>query len=85
MQLPNIQNLSTLTPDEAREYLDAACNDEVEAAILLATERNLLAGFEEEPDEQEIHHALFLLRRALGREAPSFDTLRVALRKRAAA
>jgi hypothetical protein len=36
------------------------------------------------PDDAEVHHALFLLRRALGLPAPSFDSLRVALRERAA-
>jgi hypothetical protein len=85
MRLPNLQNLSMITLDEARSYLEAAHDDEIEAAVLLATDRNLLAGFEEEPDEQEIHHALFLLRRARGLEAPSFDALRVQLRNRAAA
>ena len=83
--LTHLHNLSTVTLDEARGYLDAANDDELEAAVLLAADRNLLAGSDDEPDEQEIHHALFLLRKARGLEAPSFDTLRVALRKRAAA
>jgi hypothetical protein len=33
----------------------------------------------------EIHHALFLLRRARGLDAPSFDLMRVQLRRRHAA
>jgi hypothetical protein len=81
----NLQNLSLISLETAHEYLEAANHDELEAAVLLATDRNLLAGFDEEPDEQEIHHALFLLRRVRGLEAPSFDALRIALRKRTAA
>jgi hypothetical protein len=84
MRLPKLTNLSMLTMDEARAYLDVSHGDELEAAVLLALDRNLLAGCEEDPDEQEIHHAMFLIRRALGRDAPSFDSLRVALRARAA-
>jgi len=81
----NIQNLTNVSLEEAQAYLALAEDDEVEAAILLAMDRNLLAGYEEEPDEQEIHHALFLLRKARGLEAPSFDALRIALKKRTAA
>ena len=44
-----------------------------------------LAKDDEEPDEQEIHHALFMLRKAFGLEAPSFDALRIALKNRHAA
>ena len=55
------------------------------AKTLLAIDRNLLAGDDEEPDEQEIHHALFMLRKAFGLEAPSFDALRIALKNRHAA
>jgi len=84
MRLPTLTNLTMLSTEEARAYLEVARGDEVEAAVTLAIDRNLLAGYEENPDEQEIHHALFLLRRALGRSAPSFDALRVALRARAA-
>jgi hypothetical protein len=84
MRLPNLKNLAMLTMDEARAYLEVAHGDELEAAVLLALDRNVLAGAAEDPDEQEIHHALFLLRRAMGRDAPSFDTMRVALRARAA-
>lgn len=79
------QNLSQITEDTAREYLEAASDDELEAALLLAADRNRAEGFADEPDEQEIHHALFLLRRARGLDAPSFDSMRIALRKRVAA
>jgi hypothetical protein len=81
----NLQKLTSVSLEEARAYLALAEEDEIEAAVLLAVDRNLLAGFEEEPDEQEVHHALFLLRKARGLEAPSFDTFRVALKKKHAA
>jgi hypothetical protein len=59
--------------------------DELSAAFLLAQDRNHLAGEPGEPDEAEVHHALFLLRRARGLNAPSFDLMRVQLRKLVAA
>jgi hypothetical protein len=37
------------------------------------------------PDDAEVHHAMFLLRRARGLDAPSFDSMRVQLRRRVAA
>lgn len=81
----HIQKLESVTLEEARAYLALAKDDEIEAAVLLAIDRNLLAGDDEEPDEQEIHHALFMLRKAFGLEAPSFDALRIALKNRHAA
>ncbi|WP_394826018.1 hypothetical protein [Pendulispora albinea] len=83
MKVPTISTLDTLTLDEARAYLDAAKGDELEAAVAVATDRNKLDGSASiSPDEAEVHHAFFLLRRARGLEAPSFDTMRVSLRKR---
>ena len=78
---------STLTVSlvEAVAYLAKAKDDELAAAIALAEDRELLQGSCEEPDEVEVHHALYLLRRARGLEAPSFDDLRVSLRKARAA
>jgi hypothetical protein len=78
--------LGNLQPDEADLYLRAASGDEVAAAYQLATDRNVLDGSTRAaPDDTEIHHALFLLRRARGLSAPSFDHFRVELRKRLAA
>jgi hypothetical protein len=87
---PMLSDLKHFTPEQARGYLKAAKNDELAAAIALAWDRNTLDGSltgrdaARAPDDAEVHHALFLLRRALGLPAPSFDTLRVALRSRAA-
>jgi hypothetical protein len=52
---------------------------------LLATDRNKLDGSHGEPDDAEVHHALFLLCRARGKDAPSYDEMRVELRRRVAA
>ncbi len=79
-----LRSLDTITLEEARTYIDAARGDELDAALLLATDRNVLAGSSDMPDDTEVHHALFLLRRARGLQAPSFDELRVELRQRAA-
>jgi hypothetical protein len=82
---PMLSDLTSFTPEQARAYLKAAKNDELTAAIALAQDRNALDGSPSiPPDDAEIHHALFLLRRALGLPAPSFDSMRVALRQRAA-
>jgi hypothetical protein len=89
---PMLSDLKSFTPDQARAYLKAAKNDELAAAIALAHDRNVLDALADKgarrvavaPDDTEVHHALFLLRRALGLPAPSFDSLRVALRQRAA-
>ncbi|MCA9583803.1 MAG: hypothetical protein KC657_00420 [Myxococcales bacterium] len=71
--------------EEALAYLDSAEGDELAAAFALARDRNSLDGAAVgEPDPAEVHHALFLLRRARGLSAPSFDLMRVQLRARAA-
>jgi len=84
-----LSDLKSFTPEQARAYLRAAKNDELAAAIAFAHDRNVLDALSgrcapSPPDDTEVHHALFLLRRALGLPAPSFDSLRVALRQRAA-
>ncbi len=71
--------------DEAVAYIDHAGGDELNAAYALAWDRNRLDGSHSAPDEAEVHHALFLLCRARGARAPSFDEMRVELRRRAAA
>jgi hypothetical protein len=85
MRNPCISSLDTVTLEEALSYIDAANGDELGAARTLAQDRNKLDGGVSEPDETEVHHALFLLRRARGLDAPSFDLMRVQLRRRAAA
>ena len=59
-----ITSLEHVSLDEALAYLDTAEGDELEAATALARDRNHLDGSMTEPDEAEVHHALFLLRRA---------------------
>jgi hypothetical protein len=85
MKTPAIRSLDTVSLEEALAYLDAAEGDELGAAFALATDRNQLDGSSEAPDDAEVHHALFLLRRARGLEAPSFDLMRVQLKRRVAA
>jgi len=80
-----ITSLESLKLEEALAYLDSAEGDELSAAFALARDRNLLDGDRSEPDEAEVHHALFLLRRARGLNAPSFDLMRVQLRRLVAA
>lgn len=82
---PSISSLETVSLDEATAYLDDAGGDELNAAYSLAWDRNRLDGSHAAPDEAEVHHALFLLCRARGRHAPSFDEMRVELRRRVAA
>jgi hypothetical protein len=84
-EVQRVRSLRTVTSDEARSYLRAAAGDELAAALDVARDRSALDGSSSEPDETEVHHALFLLRRALGFPAPSFDALHVQLRRRAAA
>jgi hypothetical protein len=85
MRAPAIKSLESVTLEEALAYLDAAEGDELSAAFCLATHRNELAGSAAHPDDAEVHHALFLLRRARGLDAPSFDLMRVQLKRRVAA
>ncbi|HSQ68432.1 MAG TPA: hypothetical protein VLM85_34725, partial [Polyangiaceae bacterium] len=81
---PSIKSLETVTSEEAQAYLDYARGDELDAAHALACDRNRLDGSIAPPDDAEVHHALFLLRRALGLPPPSVDSLRGARRSRAA-
>ena len=80
-----LTSLSTVTLAEAHTYMAAAREDELGAALLLAEDRIALARGTGAPDEVEVHQALFLLRRALGLAAPSFDWMRVELRHKLAA
>ena len=82
---PMISSLSTVSLAEANAYLKHAGGDEIAAAYELARHRNVLDGAKNPPDDTEVHHALFLLRKAFGRSAPSFDEMRVELRRRVAA
>jgi hypothetical protein len=85
MRTPAIKSLDSVSLEEALAYLDAAEGDELGAAFSLATHRNELAGSSEAPDDEEVHHALFLLRKARGLDAPSFDLMRIQLKRRVAA
>ena len=81
-----ITSLEAVSLEQARAYLDDANGDELNAAFALAADRNELDGSSSPPDDAEVHHALFLLRRASGQTAPSFDSMKVQLRhKRLAA
>ena len=82
---PIIKSLEEVTLEEALQYLETAEGDELAAAITLAKDRNFLDAADAEPDEAEVHHALFMLRRARGLSAPSFDLMRVQLRRLLAA
>jgi hypothetical protein len=82
---PSIASLETVSLDEAVAYLAQADGDELAAAYALAWDRNRLDGSHAAPDDAEIHHSLFLLNRARGKHAPSFDEMRVELRRRRAA
>ncbi len=82
---PSIRSLETVTLDEAQAYIAFARGDELDGAYALAWDRNKLDGSIAAPDDAEVHHALFLLCRALGKVAPSFDQMRVELRRRIAA
>src|ERR1700733_2543454 len=84
MRNPGVTSLDTVTLEEELSYLDAANGDELGAAFTLAQDRNRLDGSAIAPDETEVHHALFLLRRVRGLDAPSFDLMRIQLRRRAA-
>ena len=82
---PSIKTLETVSIEEAQAYLEYASGDELDAAYALAWDRNRLDGSIAPPDEAEVHHALFLLCRARGKVAPSFDEMRIELRRRVAA
>ncbi|HEY1691934.1 MAG TPA: hypothetical protein VGG39_07220 [Polyangiaceae bacterium] len=82
---PSIKSLANVSAEEAQAYLDHADGDELTAAYTLACDRNRLDGSIAPPDDAEVHHALFLLCRARGKLAPSFDEMRVELRRRVAA
>jgi len=83
---PIIKSLEAISLEEALQYLETAEGDELAAAIALAKDRHLLDEDDAaEPDEAEVHHALFMLRRARGLNAPSFDLMRVQLRRLVAA
>ena len=82
---PIIASLESVTLEEALAYLESAEGDELVAAYSLAKDRNILEGTNDDPDDAEVHHALFLLRRARGLNAPSFDLMRVQLRRLVAA
>lgn len=82
---PTIKSLETVSLEEANAYLEHAGGDELNAAYALAWDRNKLDGSMAPPDDAEVHHALFLLCRARGKLAPSFDEMRVELRRRVAA
>lgn len=83
---PIITTLENISLEQALAYLDIADGDELTAAFELAKDRNQIDDEEApEPDEEEVHHALFLLRRARGLDAPSFDLMRAQLRRLVAA
>jgi hypothetical protein len=82
---PTISSLETVSSEEATAYLHDAGGDELDAACALAWDRNRLDGSNGSPDDAEVHHALFLLCRARGKQPPSFDEMRVELRRRIAA
>ncbi len=82
---PSIKSLETVSSEEAMAYLEHTGGDELDAAYALACDRNRLDGSIAPPDDAEVHHALFLLCRARGKHPPSFDEMRVELRRRAAA
>ncbi len=82
---PSIKSLETVSLEEASSYLEHSGGDELNAAYAIALDRARLDGSHSPPDSAEVHHAFFLLCRALGKRAPSFDEMRVELRRRAAA
>jgi hypothetical protein len=82
---PSIKSLENVSLDEAVAYLDHSSGDELNAAYALAVDRARLDGSHGAPDDFEVHHALFLLCRARGKHPPSFDEMRVELRRRIAA
>ncbi|MDP9034329.1 MAG: hypothetical protein M3O50_05950 [Myxococcota bacterium] len=85
MKKPTIKSLENVSLDEATAYLEYFAGDELDAAYALAWDRNRLDGSHAAPDDAEVHHAAFLLCRTRGKCPPSFDEMRVQLRRRAAA
>jgi hypothetical protein len=82
---PTIRSLETVSLEEAIAYLEYSDGDELDAACALAWDRNRLDGSAAAPDDAEVHHAYFLLCRARGLLPPSFDDMRIELRRRLAA
>jgi hypothetical protein len=82
---PTIRSLETVSLEEAIAYLEYSDGDELDAACALARDRNRLDGSAAAPDDAEVHHAYFLLCRARGLLPPSFDDMRIELRRRLAA
>ena len=82
---PTVESLQNVSLEEATAYLDYFAGDELDAAYALAWDRNRLDGSLAAPDDAEVHHAAFLLCRTRGKCPPSFDEMRVQLRRRAAA
>ena len=80
-----LRSLEYVTREEAERYLAENSGEELEAAISLAMDRNILEGSSEIPDDADIHQALYLLKRAFGEDVPSYDTMRVEIRRRRAA
>jgi hypothetical protein len=80
-----LSSLESVTLAEADAYLAAADGDEILAAYSLAADRNVLDGSADPPDDTEVHHALFLLRKVRGQEAPSYDDTCYEQRRRVAA
>lgn len=85
MHEQRVRSLEKVTLDEALAYLDRAEGDELLAAEDLAQDRNLLDSCAELPDPADVHHALFLLRRARGLPPPSPDLMRSQQLRRKAA
>ena len=77
-----IRDVDSLSETEALQYLAACDGDEVSAATRLAADRCKLARVASPPDEADVHHAMFLLRKARGLPSQSFDNLRIELRAR---
>lgn len=84
--MTRVRSLQGVSLDEALAYLDDASGDEVMAAYALAIDRSAMAGDgDRDPDAMDVHHALFLLRKARGLDAPSYDLLKLHLRQHLAA
>jgi hypothetical protein len=80
----SIDSLAPPSLSQALAYVDQAGGDEIAAAFALAIDRNILDDSLEMPDSADVHHALFMLRKARGLASPSFDLLCWQLKRRAA-